>query len=410
MQIHAGRVASIAIALSTALHAVAFAQSPQVASINANDFLERLDLHPRAELVRSQVGLARAAIVAVRMLPNPAVLYDREDVSVNGRWQPEDYLRATVPIDVSGRRGKRIQAAEAGANAAAATAERQRLLMHLQGLSLFYDVAYARLCAEVLQADREQLAAIVNRLRARAAAGDASGYDVTRIEIELGEHDDRLAQVDRELGVGRLWIGSLTGAVGPVDAADDLMLPVTHPMLTSGPDLRADLRAARERRAQGDAEATAGRRGWVPTLELSGGLKSIQQGTERFNGYLAGVALRLPLLDHGQAEEARGHAFAQVAAAEARALEVAVPIEISAARMEYERLWAHARAFADQQLPLAETLVRRAEGLYKEGARPIFELIDAHRTARQIRLRAVELRRQAKQAELDLWSASGKKP
>ncbi len=68
---------------------------------------------------------------------------------------------------------------------------------------------------------------------------------------------------------------------------------------------------------------------------------------------------------------------------------------------------AAARSFAAVQVPRPVDLVRRAEVSYREGERPIFDLIDALRTAREVTLRELALRRRAKQAEIQLWSTRG---
>jgi outer membrane protein TolC len=44
---------------------------------------------------------------------------------------------------------------------------------------------------------------------------------------------------------------------------------------------------------------------------------------------------------------------------------------------------------------------------YQEGERPVFELLDAYRTARGARLRLLELRQRARLAEIDLSRATG---
>jgi outer membrane protein TolC len=54
--------------------------------------------------------------------------------------------------------------------------------------------------------------------------------------------------------------------------------------------------------------------------------------------------------------------------------------------------------------------VRSAESAYREGERPLFELLDAYRTARDTRLAGLELRRAARRAELRLLRATGRKP
>ena len=74
------------------------------------------------------------------------------------------------------------------------------------------------------------------------------------------------------------------------------------------------------------------------------------------------------------------------------------------------RARAQAERFERTQVPRLDRLVRRAQLAYREGERPVFELLDAFRTARGVRLRLVELRHNARLAELDLARAVGQSP
>ena len=74
------------------------------------------------------------------------------------------------------------------------------------------------------------------------------------------------------------------------------------------------------------------------------------------------------------------------------------------------RLRAQAERLAGDQLARLDPLLRAAETGYREGEAGIVELLDAYRTARGVRLRDLELRRDARLAELDLWLALGRRP
>lgn len=380
------------------------------ARITEAQLLAHVDAHPRQAVLRATLAIARAEVAAAQALPNPAVSFEREAVAARGETQAEHFLRASLPIDLSGRRGLRIAAAKSGAAAAADDVERQRDLLRLEALDLFHAAAHARLRVELLQRGREELAAIVGRVRSRTVAGDVSGYDLGRLELELGEHQDAVAEAERELAVARRSLAAVAGRKGLVDADDELRVPAPTVGVAAAAAARADRRAAQRRRAQSEAELAAARRQWIPSLELEGGWKSVQTPAERANGYVAGLSLRLPLLDFGQAERARARAQAEAAQAEIDQLDVAIPLAIANAQESLARRVRRAADYDQTQVPRAETLLRRAEGLHREGERPVFELMDAYRTARAVRLRALDLRREAKQAEVELWRQSGRRP
>ncbi len=377
-------------------------------SLTEAEFLARVErAHPGLPVLAARLEAARAEVQAARSLPNPTVSYEREQVSAGGRALPEDYVRVVVPLDLSGRRRRRIEAAETGVAASGAELERQRLMNALQALDLFHDAAHVHLRSGVLRGSRTALAAVVERVRSRAAAGDVAGYDVARLELELGDLDDTLRTTDREQAALNRAVGLLAGLPAGVEVQDPLALPKRGDSPTAE---RSDVTAARLRTRQGQQELAAAGRAWVPTFEATGGFKSSTIGDERANGFIAGVAARLPLFEHGQAERARAEARRAEAEAESQLLQATVPASIASARESLDRLLVQADTYARTQGPRADDLVRRAETLYREGERPVFELIDAYRVARQTHLHGLDLRREAKRSEVELWRALGRRP
>jgi len=186
-------------------------------------------------------------------------------------------------------------------------------------------------------------------------------------------------------------------------------LPVPPGEAASGSPLEArpDYKAASLLVTQAEKELRAAGRCWVPTLSLSGGAKSVVlEGDTRW-GYVAGLGLSLPFLDHGQADAEMASARQRRAQAELTLIEQQVVVQVSTTNDNLGRTVSQAKQFEATQLPKLDRLVRRAEASYQEGERPVFELLDAYRTARGIRLRAIELRLQARLAELEVRRAHG---
>jgi cobalt-zinc-cadmium efflux system outer membrane protein len=148
----------------------------------------------------------------------------------------------------------------------------------------------------------------------------------------------------------------------------------------------------------------------VPGVVLSGGAKSSTVDDQNAWGYIAGVAVSVPVLDHGQGDAAKAHARLRQAQAEERLIEAQVRSEVTTAHVALVRTLAQDERFDQTQLPRLDRLVRRAQVSYREGERPVFELLDAFRTARAVRLRSLELKRIARRSQLDLWRALGRQP
>ena len=68
---------------------------------------------------------------------------------------------------------------------------------------------------------------------------------------------------------------------------------------------RPDLRALGEEAGAGDLDARAAGRWWLPDLTLSAGYKGVGVAGEQLNGYIAGIAIPLPVFDRNQDEAAR---------------------------------------------------------------------------------------------------------
>jgi cobalt-zinc-cadmium efflux system outer membrane protein len=370
---------------------------------------------PRIERIAAGIDDAAAAVEAARVRPEPRIAIDREEVFPPGGGLATDYLRFVIPLDVSGRRGRRIAAAERVLGAARATSEIDRFALVVEAVRVFREAAYLRLRVSLMTTERAALLRAVDIVTKRARAGEASGYDQQRLQLELGAYDDALASAAIELRAAQRRLGTLVGRPGTrVDAAGELGLPTRAAALEMIlPDAlarRGDYRAAQLRVEAAAAERAAADRTWVPVVELTGGPMSADLGTRTATGYVAGLAFNVPIFDRGAAARARADAARRAATADARWLERQIPDAIRIAHDTWTARIEQARAFQANQLARLDQLLRSAEAGYRDGAASIIELLDAYRSARDARLRDLELRRDASLAELDLWLALGRQP
>jgi cobalt-zinc-cadmium efflux system outer membrane protein len=405
------------VAASFAIGSTVHAEEGAATKISAAEFLARVGRsHPSLELLEAAVEKAAASVHVAGLSANPALSYDREEVFAGGRGQPENYLRLELPLEISGRRGLRVKGAKLGLDATRAASARGRAELLFDALDIYWSGARGRQNFELLRQERKGLGQLVEAVRSRTTAGDTSGYDLDRLELEVESLEDLIADAERELEVWQGRLGLLIGAPGSrFQPSDALILPGQPPtlkgLLEEALAARGDYKAARLRVAQAERELTAAGRGWVPGLMLAGGLKSstVAEGQTAW-GYLAGLSLTLPVFDHGQGETARARARLRQAQAEQRLIEAQVTTAVMTAHSALTRVLAQAQRFERTQVPRLDRLVRRAQVSYREGERPVFELLDAFRTARGVRLRGPELKHKARRIELELRRALGRRP
>lgn len=393
------------------LFAVAPARA-EVATIDEARFVAELDAkHPRLARLAAEIEVARAQVVTAGVRPNPRLAIDREVPYVDGSGLPTNYLRLELPLDISGRRGMRVAAAEVEVRGKTAEVGRARFELVVDGLRVFDEAAYVHMYLEILTTERASLVRAVDIARQRAKAGDVSGYEVQRFELELAGYDDRIASARIELRSARVRLATLAGRSGTeLDAASTLPPPAALPplegLLAKAVVERGDHRAATLRADAAARRIQAGARGWVPLPSFTAGAMTTDLGDRTGTGYVVGLALSLPIFDRGQGERAQAKADQQIARAEARWLETQIPASV---RLAYETLTAR----IDQagrlapQLDRLDGVLRAAETAFREGNAGVVELLDAHRAARDTRLRALELRLDVARAKRELELALG---
>jgi len=364
----------------------------QLVDLIVRDSAQAREIHASVEVTRREQA-ARA------VLSNPTIAYVREGAGYT------EFLQAEQFLPIFGSRGALVRAGAAAT--LAAEAERDGRLWQLR--------ADARTLVARLLAEQEKVQAsastvreverIITLLRIREKEGEGSRFDRLRAEQELAD----ARQISLEAGASAAEIRAAMAAV----VADgtrltrvtgmlyvDREIPAVETLSARALTTRGELRALSAAAERFRLEADAARRAKLPAPTIVGGLKRADGTAGRESGGLLGVNVTVPLFDSGRHDAARWLAERDRTEAE-RALttqsiraQVAATSEVLALRQEAIRA-------ADAASPASE-LTQIAEISYTEGEAGILELLDAHRTAARARIRAIDMRLDARLSQIAL--------
>jgi cobalt-zinc-cadmium efflux system outer membrane protein len=363
---------------------------------------------PQARAIRAETEVTRREQLARLAYPNPAVTWSRESAGFTEFFQAEQSL----PLF-----GTRASLARAGVAAtAAAEADRDVRLWQLRAEA---GAAVARLVAEQERAASaatqiREIDRLIEILRTREAEGEGSRFDRLRAEQELRDIRQQAtaataaAAEARATLTGLLPVGIVVTTIAPATASAAASQAPTVPsvdaLIARASAARAELRALAQATQQATSEAEAARRARLPAPTVFGGLKRADNEGVRERGGVFGVTVGIPLFDRGEREAARWDAEGERVAAERAATERRIHSEIAGA---VDVLALRQSALAQEDPAPAKELAQIAEVAYREGEVGILELLDAVRTAARARDRAIDIRLDARLAQIALERVVG---
>ncbi len=358
---------------------------------------------PQARAIRAESEVTRREQLARLSYPNPSVTYSREGAGFTEFFQAEQSL----PIF-----GVRDELSRAG-NAATAAAEAERDL-RLWLLRSDAAAAVARVVAgqerlESVRAHMREVERLIEILRTREREGEGSRFDWLRAEQELRDTNQVVTSAAVALADARATVSGMLPRDASLTTIAGSQITQQPPvpleiLFTRATSTRAELRALDELLQRATFEAEAARRARLPSPNLFGGVKRADELSGRKTGGVFGVTVALPLFDDGGREATRWEAERSRVEAERMFIEHRIRSEISGAS---EVLTLRQAALVQEQQGTAEELVQIATVAYREGEVGILELLDAARTATRARIRSIDLRLDARLAQIALERAVG---
>lgn len=364
----------------------AAAQEPQVVSLD--EALDRSgvatgsafsDTNPRLIGPRAETEAAQALIGQARLRPNPEVSFEAEDFAgsgaLSGLRAAEYTLSVGQRVELGGKRGARIAAAEAQANLAAlrANLSQAELGFLVRERYIAAVAAASRLdLARDIVARNEELARIANLL---VEVGREPPLRALRAQAALAESQAELqaaqaASLAARTGLAALWSEQAAPPVVPSEFP--AIAPPDQIMATSAP---LQLEFARANTVAASAEIARERSLRIPDPTISAGVRRFEESNA--NAFIVGVSIPLPFSNRNQGNIASAEANLRAATAREAVALADYEQAVTRARAAYLAAEARVETLSTTSLPQAEEALRLVQIGYSNGRFPLIEVLAA---------------------------------
>jgi cobalt-zinc-cadmium efflux system outer membrane protein len=356
-----------------------------------------------AARLRAPIDLANRSVAGERL--NPELRYEHTNE------QPHDLFSLAQPLELGGKRGHRIAAAEAAIRTGAAELAQAEAQSALDTRRAYFAVSSAQRRA-TLSGEIQELARRGHQVAGeREELGDVSRLDVLQAKLLLSAADNEAASFLGELAATRAALNVHLGRASDTltEVADDLAA------VPSGEELddrvNATLLVLDRQVAEAEARVALARAQRIPDLTVEGTLTHGAQ-PEFDWGYHAAVAVVVPLFTrHTGAVQLEQATLAQLRAQRATtagqvdAGAFAARARADAARAAYIR-------YRDEILPDSRKVEEMAEDSYRAGQTGMPAFLETLRAARELRRSALQAAADYEAALADLQQARhlGPKP
>lgn len=348
---------------------------------------------PAADAATAALAAAQATRDVAALRPNPQFQAQIENIAGSGAYaglrSAETTIGVSIPLELGGKRGARIAAADAALT-------RTRLQAAIAGADIRQQVT--QLFIEAVAAERravvanDQLRIATDAARAaglRVEAGRASPLEQQRAEVT---RLNTAAQVERTRRLAGAAARNLARRIGHDPVALDLAwldaLPPAGPPRPIETERTLALAAADADVAIADAGFRLARSQRVPDLSVGPAVRRLSQTGD--TAAVISVAIPIPVFDSGRRAVDQAAAERSRAEAQRRATRLDVEQAITDAQAEADNAAITARTATGPALAAAQEAARIARIGYREGKFAQLDLLDAERTLADTRLAAID--------------------
>jgi cobalt-zinc-cadmium efflux system outer membrane protein len=364
---------------------------PAARSITISDAVS-IFLQQNLQLVaaRYDIDTAEAEKLTARLRPNPQLNISTSDIPLKFtgpliKEQTYDY-GVSQTVELGGKRSKRIAAADANVDLARGIFQTVVWQLTNDLKRKFYTALLAESLLKLAQENQKTFAETLKQTTELYKAGEISGLELKRLEVEKLKFDTDVANSQRDYEVAvrdlRVTLGGDYQAMD-IDVAGTLDY---QPYDFSPDELRADALAARPdlKAAQlGERAASASIRLQnalrIPDLTFGAGVEHIPLGTSTFN---VGVGITLPLFDRNQGERAKALIDRRRAQTQQQLLTNQVSGDVDKALVAFEIQKQRVELYRAGVLTKVDEIQTLTEFALKAGESSTLDLLDAIRTRR----------------------------
>ncbi|MFO0697293.1 MAG: TolC family protein [Polyangiales bacterium] len=401
----------VAVLIAVALPCASSAQTtpgsqaaviPGPSVLEFEEFLGRVgEVNLEAAATRASLPIAVAQIAVARIFPNPTLTVGLGQVDISGQGAPTaSFVGFTVPVELGGKRRRRVAAAEAGRDVVSAELEAHLLALRADAAVAYVDALEAKLALERQQRTLASLERLVEVNRHRFEHGDIGETVFLQSQVEYESFRARLYSVEGQLRgaetVLSLYASAAADSPEPISVHGDLLLPVrqfdedelVQRALAMRPDLVARMRSLERARAMLglarvnriiDAQLNVG---WTHN-----GSTSVPQFRQHANDTLgATVTVPLPFSNRHRGPVLAAQGMVQQEGLLLHATELRVRTEVRRALAEYRAAADRLEIYGTGLLSRADQVLERVMYEYQHGGTTLIEVLLAQRTANQVHL------------------------
>jgi len=386
--------------------APAIAQPPPAGSLTLQAALERaVAANPAIAAARlgRAIDVAGLALAGERLNPEASVEIEKET--------PKQSFGVAVPLELGGKRAKRIAVGEATIRAGEAQLAAIIAQVRNDVRRAYFEALVADARSSVLHELRDLSQRARDTAQARFDNGDAPRLEVLQADLALATSENEATAADGVALAARSKLNAVLAlpldTVRPLSTAlDDGGAVVTSAALDLARRGSAELATLDRRIDEQRAKVELARALRVPDLVPTATLTHDAQ-PEFTYGWRAGLAVTLPLFTtHKAGVMVEDTTLAQLTTQrQAAQLRIDGEVTAAAAMAEAQRL-AYAR-YREVILPQAQQVEQLAQDSYRLGQTGIAALLQALQATRDVRLRSLDTVSQYQAALADLEHAIG---
>jgi len=402
----AARLTVMAAVLAVAAAPRLLAQTPQPAPLTLPAAIERALAQNRTLLAaRLQRPVDVAGIGVAGERPNPELTYEA------AKDTPRQAIGGTIPIELGGKRQRRLDVAQATVAVTEADLERTIAEVRNDVRRAYFDV----IAADQRAAFAEDLRGLALRARdaakARVDAGDVPQSDLTQSSLALANSENDLTAARGEAAASRAELNALIGEApdAPLVLSGDLSggtLPSLQEAMAQARQTNAALIVFDRQIAEETAKLELAKA--LQTPDASAGSAFTYDAQPDFSyGWRLNFGVTLPIFTKHKAgvlvEEA---ALARIKA-ERDATEFAISGAIASALARASSAQEQLTRYQNDIFPLALQAEQQAQAAYSGGQIGLPALVQALQTARDTRQRGLQAGLDYQHALADLERAIG---
>lgn len=394
---------------------------------SANQIVRRaLAANGELAAARLEIERARARLRQAGLRPNPSVDVEQKTGRFTGSTgESEVSVGLAVPIELGGKRRRRIELARAELEASEAeVADRERRLTN--EIRALYAEALAAIRELSTLEELHDLDLQTTRfVQARVNEGETAPIELNQLRVEVERLRSRRALVEGRLKSTLFRLKSLTG-IGPSEILrlrEDLQQPIALPSPASidaaveiALRSRPDLRFARLSEEVAQAGLRLARAQAVPNLTpftKYSNSRSVFEDTpvgelrDRDKLLTFGVSIEVPIFNRNQGGKDEAAVVINQAQQRREFLEAVIRAEVQSAYARYEAAQAAVTTFEQGAIPRSSENVRTIRAAYQLGAFSITDLLLEQRRLLDVQREFTEALAERYRALADLQAAMG---